>query len=75
MKDVEEEIKTFGIILKRWLKTAPKVGRQFRRVEEGAEDFMRKWSKDNKGPLAERQGTVAAATLTGDTKTLSLIHI
>ena len=46
MKDLEEDPKAFGIKFEGWREAAQKVGRWFRRVEEGAELFMRKWHKD-----------------------------
>ena len=52
-----------------WREAARKVGRWFRRVEEGAEVFMRKWHKDEKEATAERHRTVATATLTGGAST------
>ena len=45
MKDLEEDLKAFGIKFEGWREAAQKVGRWFRRVEEGAEVFMRKWYK------------------------------
>jgi len=65
MKDLEEDLKAFGIKFEGWREAAQKVGRWFRRVEEGAEVFMRKWHKDEKEATAERHRTVATATLTG----------
>ena len=82
MKDLEEDPKAFGIKFEGWREAAQKVGRWFRRVEEGAELFMRKWHKDGKEAKAERHRTVATTTLTGGASTrareergLSLIHI
>ena len=42
MKDLDEDLKAFGIKLEGWREAAQKVSRWFRRVEEGAEVFMRK---------------------------------
>ena len=53
MKDVQEYLKAFGIKFEGWPEAAQKVGRWFRRVEEGAEVFMRKWHKDDKETTAE----------------------
>ena len=61
MKDLEEDLKAFGIKFEGWREAAQKVDRLFRRVEEGAELFMLKWHKDEKEATAERH--------------LSLIHI
>ena len=46
MKDDEEDVKALGIKLGGLRDAARKVGRWFRRVDEGAEVFMRKWHKD-----------------------------
>ena len=43
MKDLDEDLKAFGIKFEGWREVAQKVGRWFRRVEDGAEVFMRKW--------------------------------
>ena len=43
MKDLEEDLKAFGIKFEGWREAAQKVGRWFRPVEEGAEFFMRKY--------------------------------
>ena len=53
MKDLEEDLMSLGIKFKGWREAAQKVGRWFRRVEEGAEVFMRKWRKDAKEATAE----------------------
>ena len=73
MKNLEEELKAFGIKVERWHEAAQKVRRRFRRAEDGAEVFMRKRHKDEKKGTAERHRTFATETLTGGT--LSLIHI
>ena len=70
MKDLEEDLKAFGITFEGWREAAHKVGRWYRRVEDGAEVFMRKWHKDEKEATAKRHRTVATTT-----PTLSLIHI
>ena len=41
MKDPEEDLTAFGIKFEGWLEAAQKVGRWFRRVEEGAAVFTR----------------------------------
>ena len=69
MKNLEEELKAFGIKVERWHEAAQKVRRRFRRVEDGAEVFMRKRHKDEKEATAERHRTVATATLTGGVST------
>ena len=38
-----KDMSAFGMKFERWRKDAQKAGRWFRRVEEGAESFMRKW--------------------------------
>ena len=40
MNDLEEDLKAFGIYFKGWREAAQKVGRWFRRVDEGAEAFI-----------------------------------
>ena len=57
MKDLEEDLKAFGIKFEGWREAAQKVCRLFRRVEEGAEAFMRKWHKDDKEATEERHRT------------------
>ena len=57
MKNLEEDLKAFGIKFEGWHEAAQKVGRRFRRVEEGAEVLMRKWHKDEKEATAERHRT------------------
>ena len=52
MKDLAEDLKVFGIKLKEWREATQKVGRWFRRVEEGVV-FMRKLHKDEKEATAE----------------------
>ena len=47
MKDLEADVKAFGIEFGAWREAAQKVGRWFRRVEV-AEVFMRKCHKDEK---------------------------
>ena len=42
MRYLEEDLKEFGIKLEGWREAAHKAGGWFRRVEEGAEVFMRK---------------------------------
>ena len=47
-----------------WRKAAHKTGRWFRRVEEGAELFMRNWHETEKRKAAERRAKAAAAPST-----------
>ena len=83
IKDLEENLKEFYIKSEGWREVRQKVGRWFRRVEEGVEVSMRKWHKNEKEATAERHRMVATATLTGGANTrareergrLSLIHI
>ena len=69
MKDLEEDLRAFGIKFEEWREAAPKVDRWCRRVEDRAEVVMRKWRKDEKEAMAERQRTVATASLTCDAST------
>ena len=57
MKDLEEDLKAFGITFEGWREAAQKVGGWYRRVEDGAEVFMRKWHKDEKEATAKRHRT------------------
>ena len=61
---LKEDMSVFGMKFKGWRNTAQKAGRWFRRVEEGAEFFMRKWHKAERRRAAERHATTAAATST-----------
>ena len=66
MRYLEEDLKEFGIKLEGWREAAQKAGRWFRRVEEGAEVFMRKWHKVEKEASAERRRMAATATTSVD---------
>ena len=46
---LEEDMKEFGMKFEGWRKASQKAGRWFRRVEEGAEAFMRKWHNAESG--------------------------
>ena len=67
--DLGEDLKAFGIKFEGWREAAQTVGRWFRRVDEGAEVFMRKWYKDENEATAERHRTVATAALTDGAST------
>ena len=54
MKDLEEDLKAFGIKFEGRREAAQNVGRWCRRVEDGAEVFMRKWHKDEKEAMTEQ---------------------
>ena len=69
MKDLEKDLDAFSIKFEGWRGAAQKAGRWFRRVEEGAEVFMRKWHEGEKAATAERHRTVASVTLTGGAST------
>ena len=43
MVHLTENMSVFGIKFEGWRNNAKKASRWFRRVEEGAEPFMRKW--------------------------------
>ena len=68
MRYLEEDLEEFGIKLESWREVAQETGRWFRRVEEGAEVFMRKWHKDEKEVSAERHRIAATTTTTVDAK-------
>ena len=53
MVDLKEDISVFGMKFEGWRKVAQKAGRWFRRVEEGAELFMRKWRDAERCRAAE----------------------
>ena len=54
---LEGDLNAFGIKFEGRREAAQKVDRWFRRVEDGAEVFMRKWHKDEKEATAERHRT------------------
>ena len=54
----------FGMKFEGWRKATQKVGRWFRRVEEGAEFLMRKWHETERRRAAERHAKAAAALST-----------
>ena len=64
---LEEDMKEFGMKFEGWRKASQKAGRWFRRVEEGAEAFMRKWHNAESSRAAERHAKAAAAPSTVDT--------
>ena len=66
MRYLEEDLKDFGLKLEGWREAEQKAGRWFRRVEEGAEFFMRKWHKDEREASAERYRMAAITTTTVD---------
>ena len=43
MVHLKEDVSAIGMKFEGWRKAAQKAGKWFRRVEEGAESFMRKW--------------------------------
>ena len=69
MLHLEEDITVFGVIFEGWHKTAQKAIRWFRRNEEGAEAFMRKWHDAERCRAAERHVNAAATQPTVDTST------
>ena len=54
----------FGMKFEGWRKAAQNAGRWFRRVEEGAELFMRNWHETERRKAAERRAKAAAAPST-----------
>ena len=50
--------------LEGWRKAAQKAGRSFRRVEEGAEFFMRNWHETERRKAAQRRTKAAAVPST-----------
>ena len=61
MAHLKEDMSVFGMKLEGWRKAAQKAGRCFRRVEEGAELFMRIWHETERRKAAERRAQAAAA--------------
>ena len=61
---LKEDMSVFGMKFEGWQHDARKAGRCFRRVEEGAESFMRKWHDTEKSRVAERHAKAAAAPST-----------
>ena len=59
-----EDMSVFGMKFEEWRKTAQKAGRWFRRVEEGAELFMRNCHGTDRRKAAERRAKAAAAPFT-----------
>ena len=64
MVHLKEDMSAFGIKFEGLRKAAQKAGRWFRRVEEGAESFMRQWHDAESCRAAERHAKAAAAPLT-----------
>ena len=61
---LKEDMSVFGMKFEGWRKAAQKAGRWFRRVEEGAELFMRNWHEAERRRAAERHAKAAAAPST-----------
>ena len=61
---LKEDMSVFGMEFEWWRKAAQKAGIWFRRVEEGAELFMRKWYETEGRRAAERHAKAAAAPST-----------
>ena len=61
MDHLKEDMSVFGMKFEGWRKAAQKAGRWFRRVEEGAELFMRNWHETERRKAAERRAKAVAA--------------
>ena len=61
---LKEDMSVFGMKFEGWRKAAKKAGRWFRRVEEGAELFMRKWHEAERRRAAQRHAKAAAVPST-----------
>ena len=61
---LKEDMSVFGMKFEGWRKAAQKAGRWFRRVEEGAELFMRNWHETERRKAAEHRAKAAAAPST-----------
>ena len=64
MAHLKEDMSVFGMKFEGWRKAAQKAGRWFRRVEEGAELFMRNWYETERRKAAERRAKAAEAPST-----------
>ena len=64
MDHLKEDMAVFGITFEGWRKAAQKAGRWFRRVEEGAELFVRIRHETERRKAAERCAKAAAAPST-----------
>ena len=64
MAHLKEDMSVFGMKFEGWRKAAQKAGRWFRRVEEGAELFMRNLHEMERRKAAERRAKAAAAPST-----------
>ena len=52
MDHLKEDMSVFGMKFEEWRKAAQKAGRWFRRVDEGAELFMRNWHETERRKAA-----------------------
>ena len=64
MTHLKEDTSGFGMKFEGWRKAAQKAGRWCRRIEEGAELFMRNWHETERRKAAERRAKAAAAPST-----------
>ena len=61
MDHLKEDMSVLRMTSKGWRKAAQKAGKWFRRVEEGAELFMRNWHETERRKAAERRAKAAEA--------------
>ena len=61
---LKEDMSVFGMKFEGWRKATQKAGGWFRRVEEGAQLFMRKWHETERRKAAKRRAKDAAAPFT-----------
>ena len=64
MDNLKKDVSVFDMEFEGWRKAAHKAGRWFRRVEEGAELFMRNWHDTERRKAVERRAKAAAAPST-----------
>ena len=64
MVHLKEDVTGFSMKFEGWRKAAQKAGRCFRRVEVGAEAFVRKWRDVEVGRATERHGEVTTTPVT-----------
>ena len=64
MTHLKENMSVFGMKFEGWRKATQKAGSWFRRVEEGAAFFMRKWHEMERRRATQRHAKAAAALST-----------
>ena len=60
---LKEEMSVFGMKFAGWRKAAPKTGRWFRRIEDKAEIFLRKWHETERRRATDAKAAAAPSTV------------